>query len=392
MNSYRMRAPEPSATPLPDLPRGRGTASNPDSRFAQWTRGRDADEAAAARTAVVGEATQDTSSAPGATDEDDPGYTIVTALEVDRARSVITYNNSPDVPFDRSINPYRGCEHGCSYCFARPSHAYLGLSPGLDFETRLTWKPDDAAVLRTELAKPGYRCAPIALGVNTDAYQPVERRLGITRQILEVLAATRHPVSIITKSALIERDIDLLADLARDGLVHVMFSVTTLDDTLARRMEPRAARPARRLAAMARLAEAGVPVGVLFAPLIPALNDHELEAVLESAQAHGAQTAGYVVLRLPYELKDLFTEWLLHHYPDRARHVMSLVEQLRGGKLNDPRFGHRMRGQGVFADLYRQRLHRACERLGLTPRSLRRYDVSLFRPPSAGRQLGLFDA
>ncbi len=355
------------AIPLIPAARGRGSALRPDSRYAAWT-----------RTADTGDEPADESAIP-------------TTLEVERARSIINYNSSPDVPFDRSINPYRGCEHGCSYCFARPSHAWLGLSPGLDFETRLSWKPDAARLLRAELAHPGYRCAPIALGVNTDAYQPVERRLGLTRQILEVLAATRHPVSIITKSALIERDLDLLADLARDRLVHVMFSVTTLDDELARRMEPRAARPARRLEAMARLAAAGVPVGVLFAPLIPALNDHELEGVLEAAHAHGAQAAGYVLLRLPHELRALFTDWLHRHYPGRATHVLSLLEQLRGGRLNDPRFGHRMRGEGVFAELYRQRLRRNCERLGLTARLQHAFDLSRFKPPVDERQLRLFD-
>ena len=355
-----------AAAPL----RGRGIAARPDNRFAAWQRAAfdDGWDAAAG----------DAAPAPP------------TELFVDSARRVITFNRSPDVPFDRSINPYRGCEHGCSYCFARPSHAWLDLSPGIDFETKIAFKPDAAAVLRSELARPGYVCAPIALGVNTDAYQPVERRLGITRAILGVLAETRHPVSLITKSALIERDLDLLAGLARDGLVEVRFSVTTLDDELARRMEPRAARPARRLAAMARLAAAGIPVGVLFAPLIPALNDHELEAVLEAACAAGAESAGYVVLRLPHELKELFAEWLAQHFPGRAGHVMSVLAQLRGGRINDPRFGHRMRGEGVFAELYRQRLRKTCAHLGLN-RVRRELNVALFRPPTeAGPQLTLF--
>jgi len=350
--------------------RGRGTAACPDNRFAAWQRAPFDDG---------WDAAPDGSQAAPATE-----------LFVDTARRVITFNRSPDVPFDRSINPYRGCEHGCSYCFARPLHAYLGLSPGLDFETKIAYKADAAAVLRGELARPGYACAPIALGVNTDAYQPVERRLGITRQILAVLAETRHPVTLITKSALIERDVDLLAELARDALVQVMFSVTTLDDDLARRMEPRAARPARRLAAMGKLAAAGIPVGVLFAPLIPALNDHELEAVLEAARAAGAESAGYVLLRLPHELKAIFSGWLAQHYPGRAQHVMSVLAQMRGGRANDPRFGHRMRGEGVFADLYRQRLRRACARLGLN-RMRRELDVALFRPPAEpGAQLALF--
>ncbi|WP_230976128.1 PA0069 family radical SAM protein [Pseudothauera nasutitermitis] len=373
--------PEPPPASFTPVPRGRGSTLSPDSRYAAWTRIHDAEEALAAHGIAGADC-----------DDGEDGCNPATVLEIDRARSVLSYNHSPDIPFDRSINPYRGCEHGCSYCFARPTHAYLGLSPGLDFETRLSWKPDAARLLRAELARPGYRCAPIALGVNTDAYQPVERRLGITRQILEVLAATRHPVHVITKSALIERDVDLLADLARDGLAQVMFSVTTLDDELARRMEPRAARPARRLAAMARLARAGIPVGVLCAPLIPALNDHELESVLEAAQAHGARTAGYVLLRLPHELRELFADWLVRHYPGRARHVLSLIAQTRGGRLNDARFGHRMRGQGVFADLYRQRLQRACARLGLHARAMPVFDTTRFRPPAAdARQLRLFD-
>lgn len=247
-------------------------------------------------------------------------------------------------------------------------------------------------MLRRELAAPGYRCEPIALGINTDGWQPVERRLGLTRQLLEILAETRHPVSIVTKSALIERDLDLLADMARDDLVHVIFSITTLDPALARKLEPRAATPARRLAAMERLHAAGVPVGTLFAPLIPAINDHELETVLEAAHAAGSNTAGYALLRLPYELKDLFADWLDSHFPDRARHVMSLLRQLRGGELYDKRFGHRMRGQGVFADLYSQRMQRLAERLGLN-RSRRRLNTAAFRPPPRpgdDRQLALF--
>ncbi|ANQ85934.1 hypothetical protein dqs_2906 [Azoarcus olearius] len=351
-------------------PRGRGSAVRPDGRFLQWQR----------------EGFDD--GWPTAGDEDDTR--LATELRIDSAKTVITYNQSPDIPFDRSINPYRGCEHGCVYCFARPSHAYLDLSPGLDFETKLFWKPDAATVLRRELANPRYRCATIALGVNTDAWQPVERHTGLTRQILQVLAETRHPVSLITKSSLIERDLDLLADLARDDLVQVMLSITTLDDDLARVLEPRAARPARRLETLSRLRAAGVPVGVLCAPLIPALNDHELEAVLTAAHAAGADTAGYVVLRLPHELRQIFTDWLARHRPDRAAHVMSLVEQLRGGRSYDSRFGHRMRGTGVIADLYSQRLRRICRRLGLNE-SRRTLNTAAFRPPAADTpQLSLF--
>lgn len=356
----------------PAPPRGRGSRLNPGNRFAEWQRG-----------------TCDDDWAEGAAPEAESGNGPLTTLILDQTRSVIVRNQSPDVPFSQSINPYRGCEHGCSYCFARPGHAYLGLSPGLDFETKIVWKPDAPEILRKELAAPGYRCAPIALGISTDGWQPVERRLGLSRRLLEVLAETRHPVSIVTKSALIERDADLLADMARDHLVQVMFSITTLDPLLARRLEPRAASPARRLAAMDALHRAGVPVGVLFAPLIPALNDHELERVLEAARAAGAESAGYVLLRLPLELKALFEDWLHSHFPDRASHVLSLVRQLRGGQLNDSRFGHRMRGQGVFADLYRQRMQRTCERLGLNRKHLP-LNTEAFRPPARGPQMNLF--
>ena len=348
--------------------RGRGSAIRPDGRFLVHRR----------------DAFDD-----GWQHEDDAPAPLRTELFVDNARRVINYNSSPDIPFDRSINPYRGCEHGCVYCFARPSHAYLDLSPGLDFETKLFWKPDAPSLLRKELAAPGYRCAPIALGMNTDAWQPVERHTGLTRQLLEVLLEARHPVSLITKSALIERDLDLLAELARHDLVEVMISVTTLDDGLARRLEPRAARPARRLETIRRLHQAGIPVGALFAPLIPALNDHEMEAVVEAAHAVGARTAGYVVLRLPLELKDVFEDWLHTHVPDRARHVMSRIADLRGGRANDPRFGSRMRGEGVVAELYRQRMNRLHARLGLG-RSRRKLNTTAFTPPQQkGPQLTL---
>ncbi len=346
--------------------RGRGSTARIDSRFLEWQR------------------------AP----EDDgwdtpPADRPDTRVSSDRARTVITRNESPDVPFDRSINPYRGCEHGCAYCFARPTHAWLGLSPGLDFETRLSAKFDAAELLEAELGRQGYRCAPIALGVNTDAYQPVERELGITRAILQVLRAHRHPLVIVTKGALIERDLDILADMARDKLAQVMISVTTLDGSLARTLEPRAAAPHRRLALMASLADAGVPVGVLMAPVIPALNDHEIEAVLAAAADHGAATAGYVLLRLPSEVGPIFREWLAQHQPDRASHVLSLVQQMRGGRDNDPRFGHRMKGNGPIARLYRQRFALACRKLGLANRHVA-LDTTKFRvPPRAGDQLRL---
>jgi DNA repair photolyase len=262
------------------------------------------------------------------------------------------------------VNPYRGCEHGCVYCFARPSHAYLDLSPGLDFETRLYAKTNAAERLRAELAKPAYRCSPIALGINTDAYQPIERRYRVTRSLLEVFAECRHPVSLITKNAMVTRDLDLLAPMAEQCLVTVYFSITTLDNRLASRMEPRATAPHGKLRAMRELADAGVPVGVMVAPVVPMITDNELEHILEAAHAHGARAAGYVLLRLPHELKEVWREWLQLHYPDRAAHVMSLVRQMRGGKDYDSAFGTRMRGQGPFADLIATRFAKAHKRLG----------------------------
>ncbi|HET6435901.1 MAG TPA: PA0069 family radical SAM protein [Xanthomonadaceae bacterium] len=287
-----------------------------------------------------------------------------TRVTEERARSVLTRNDSPDVGFDQSVNPYRGCEHGCVYCFARPSHSYLDLSPGLDFETKLFAKTNAAERLREALAKPGYAPSPIALGINTDGYQPIERRYRVTRSVLEVLAECRHPVTFVTKGGLIERDLDLLAPMARENLVHVHFSITTLDNRLASRMEPRATAPHGKLRAMRALSEAGVPVGVMVAPVIPALTDHELERILEAAHAHGARSAGYVLLRLPHELKDLWREWLELHEPGRAAHVMSLIRQMRGGKDYDSRFGVRSRGEGPFAQLLAQRFAKAHARLG----------------------------
>jgi DNA repair photolyase len=322
---------------------------------------------------------------------EDAAQSIAQTVEPDRARSVITTNDSPDVGFDYSINPYRGCEQGCIYCFARPSHAYLGLSPGLDFETKLFYKENAAQILEGELAKPGYVPRPIALGINTDAYQPLEKRLEVTRGILTVLARCRHPVSLITKSALIVRDIDLLADMAKDNLVSAMFSVTSLSAEIKRTLEPRAASPQARLRAMKQLADAGVPVGVMVAPVIPAITDHEMESILEAAQQAGATTAGYVLLRLPWEVKDLFREWLAEHYPDRAKHVMSLINQARGGKDNDPNFGSRMRGAGPYAELLRMRFQVATRKLGLNPARMRlELDTALFRRPGpAASQLTL---
>lgn len=287
-----------------------------------------------------------------------------TQVAEERARRIISRNASPDIGFSQSVNPYRGCEHGCVYCFARPSHAYLNLSPGLDFETRLFAKTNAAELLRAELAKPGYVPAPIALGINTDGWQPIERRYSISRACLEVLRETRHPLSIVTKGSALLRDLDLLAALARDGLASVYVSVTTLDNGLSAALEPRAAAPHTRLKLISALREAGVPVGVLVAPVIPAITDAHLERILAAAREAGAQSASYVLLRLPHELKDIWREWLRLHYPDRAEHVMSLLRQMRGGKDYDSAFGTRMRGEGPFADLIALRFAKARRRCG----------------------------
>ena len=314
-----------------------------------------------------------------------------TTLSIDTARTVIIYNTSPDISFDCSINPYRGCEHGCIYCFARPTHSYLGLSPGLDFESRLFYKPDAPERLIEELRAPGYQAQPLALGINTDGYQPIERKLGLTRRLLEILAQHKHPVSIITKSALIERDLDILAPMARDGLISVAFSITTLDRELARRMEPRAAAPQRRLEAIRALHAAGVPVGVMVAPVIPVLTDPELEGVLEAARNAGARYAGYVLVRLPHELRDLFTGWIQEHFPLKAQHVLNRVREVRGGQLNDPNFGTRMTGQGEYAQLIARRFKLAHKRLQFTSWP----DLCserFFIPARRGDQLNLFDS
>jgi DNA repair photolyase len=323
---------------------------------------------------------------------DDPDLPpLRTEVREERARSVLTRNTSPDVPFDRSINPYRGCEHGCIYCYARPTHAYLGLSPGLDFETRLTAKPDAPALLEAALRRPGYRVAPIAIGTNTDPYQPIERQRGIMRGILEVLAAYRHPVTITTKSALVLRDLDLLSAMAADGLAAVALSVTTLDRALARRLEPRASPPAARLKAVAALAAAGVPAAVMAAPVIPGLTDHELESILEAGAAAGAGAAGFILLRLPVDVGPLFRDWLAVHAPDRAARVESLLRQCRGGALSDARFGRRMRGEGPVAELLSHRHRLACRRLGLVDGRAGTLRSDLFRPPPrAGDQLSLW--
>ncbi len=320
---------------------------------------------------------------------EDAAPPLDTSLQKETAKTIITFNRSPDIHFDRSINPYRGCEHGCVYCFARPSHAFHGLSAGLDFESRLFYKPDAPALLRRELSRPGYVPRVVALGVNTDAFQPVERRLGLTRELLKILADHNHPVSLLTKSALIQRDIDLIAPLAEKGLCRVGVSITTQDRKLARNMEPRAATPARRFDTVRALSEAGVPVTIMTAPIIPALNDHEIEDLLEEAAANGAKAAGFVLLRLPHELKDLFHEWLAEHYPDRAAKIVNLLREMRGGQDYDSRWFERGRGRGPYAELIARRFARAARALGLDkPRPPLRTD--LFRPPSPDpRQLQL---
>ena len=320
---------------------------------------------------------------------------LATTLTRDASRSAISWNTSPDIGFDRSVNPYRGCEHGCVYCFARPTHAYLGYSPGLDFETKLIFKPEIAELLEKELRKPGYAVRSMALGTSTDPYQPVERTLKLTRAILEVLDRFNHPVGIVTKSAGVLRDVDILSSMARRNLARVYVSVTTLDPVLARRMEPRAATPFRRLAAISELTRAGVPVGVMTAPMIPGLNDAELEKILEAASRAGARHAGYVLLRLPHELRQMFEDWLNTHYPDRARHVLSLIRETRAGELNDARFHHRFSGQGVYADLLLKRFMRAARKWGLDE-ARDGLDCTKFAVPNDGRkgfaetQLSLF--
>lgn len=348
------------------LRRGRGAVTNPAPRFDKqhlaafddgWSFLADAAEAPALRTTLI----------------------------PDQARSAISWNDSPDMGFDRAVNPYRGCEHGCIYCYARPSHAYLGYSPGLDFETQIVFKPGVAAHLERELSKPGYVAKPMVLGSNTDPYQPVDRTLRLTRAVLEVLERFGHPVSIITKSAGVLADIDILKRMAARNLVRVWLSVTTLDPALARIMEPRASAPARRLQAVAALSHAGVPTGVLAAPMIPGLNDAELERIMEAAHRAGARHAGYTLLRLPSELREMFTAWLNEHVPDRARRVLSLIRETRAGALNDSRFGQRFTGSGVYAELLGQRFDRSYRQLGFAARD--GLDTAQFAVPT--RQLSL---
>ena len=344
--------------------KGRGALSNRDGRFARYEHEPDVEALAAA--------------AAAAEDGIEPPKPV-TNLHIDSARTIIARNQSPDIGFDRSINPYRGCEHGCIYCYARATHSYLDLSPGRDFETEIFYKPNAVELLRAELARPGYEVSPIAFGTNTDPYQPVERQLRVTRGLFELLLAHKHPITIVTKGALILRDLDLLRAFAEQGLVAVHVSVTTLDDELKRRMEPRTAGPKQRLAMIRELSAAGVPTGVMAAPMIPALNDHELERILEAAAENGAGNAGYVLLRLPHEVAPLFVEWLHEHYPDRAEHVLSLVKQLRGGELYDSRWGTRQRGLGPFAALLKARFQKARRRYGLEREVALRCDK--FVPP-----------
>ncbi|WP_072506342.1 PA0069 family radical SAM protein [Phaeobacter porticola] len=315
---------------------------------------------------------------------------IETDIRMEQARTLISYNKSPDLPFDRSINTYRGCEHGCIYCFARPSHAYLGLSPGLDFETRLIARPNAAEVLRRELSQPRYKVAPMAIGTNTDPYQPCERDLGLTRACLEVLRDFSHPVAIVTKGTLVERDIDVLAALATRGLVRVGVSVTTLDPDLSRRMEPRAPSPARRLATIRRLSDAGIPVRIMTSPIVPGLTDHELEALLAAGAEAGADAASWIMLRLPREVSELWQEWLAEHVPLRAEKVMARLREMHGGRDYDPRWGLRMRGEGPYAEVIANRFKAACKRLGLIQKSpVLRCDL-FTKPAQVGDQLALF--
>jgi DNA repair photolyase len=348
--------------------RGRGTATNRTGRFEPLTR------------ETVDDGWDSAADLPP----------LKTEVTVEKPKTVITRNESPDISFDRSINPYRGCEHGCVYCFARPTHAYMGLSPGLDFETKLFAKVGAAQLLERELAAQGYTPRTIAIGTNTDPYQPIEREQRIMRQILEVLERANHPVGIVTKSALVTRDIDILGRMAEKGLAKVALSVTTLDPKLAREMEPRAAAPHRRLEAIRQLALAGIPTSVMVAPIIPAVNDPEIERILEAAHEAGAREAGYVMLRLPLEIRDLVREWLLEHHPGKLRHVLSLVRSTRGGKDYDGKWGERMTGDGPFAWLIGRRFELACERLGFNKRRAK-LRTDLFTPPrNSSEQLSLF--
>jgi DNA repair photolyase len=355
-----------------DPRKGRGAGVNPEGRFEN----------------VAREAFDD-----GWEQQEEDLPPLKTHVTAERVKSIITRNQSPDIPFTQSINPYQGCEHGCIYCYARPTHAYRNLSPGVDFETRLFAKVNAAEMLREELSRPGYRCEVIALGANTDPYQPIERERRITRGILEVCAEFNQPVAIVTKNAMIERDLDILAPMARKSLVNVFISLNNLDHELARRLEPRCSAPARRLKAMKTVSDAGVPVGVLVSPVIPFLTDDQIETALEAAWERGARQAGYTLMRLPWEVKELFQDWLERNYPLKAKHVMSRVQEMRGGRDNDPNFGSRMRGTGELANLLAQRFQKACARLGFNDNRMMRnstLDTTLFRAPARAGQLSLF--
>ncbi|HUC43551.1 MAG TPA: PA0069 family radical SAM protein [Candidatus Sulfotelmatobacter sp.] len=351
--------------PGPEPPKGRGSPVNPAGRFEPRSFEPVWDDLESARDEGLA-----------------GGVGPATELFVDTARTILTTNDSPDVPFDVSINPYRGCEHGCAYCFARPSHAYLNLSPGLDFETKIFFKPDAPRLLERELAKPGYVCKPIALGTNTDPYQPAERRLRLTRRILEILSSREHPFGIVTKSALVLRDIDLIGPAAARTQANVMVSITTLDPALAGCLEPRAASPGRRLETLRALSAAGIPCGVLASPMIPGLNDHELERILEASREAGATIAGFILVRLPHEVKEVFTAWLTTNVPNRKEKVLSAIRSTRGGALYDPRFGARMRGEGPYAEILARRFAVATKRLGFA-RERFALDTSRFRPVAA---------
>ena len=351
--------------------KGRGATINPEGRFENFTR----------------DAVED----GWFQEPDDAASKPKTVIAIEHAKSVISRHSSPDVGFMQSINPYRGCSNGCTYCFARPSHGYLGLSPGIDFETRLTVKVNAAAKLREEFAKPSYKCEPLTIGVNTDAYQTIERDYRVTRSLLELCYETDHPVSLITKCSLIERDIDLLASMAKKRLVSATLSITTLNHDISRHMEPRATAPARRLVTVSRLSEAGIPVNVNIAPVVPFITDHELESIMEASAKAGAISVGYVLVRLPWEVKDIFRAWLEEHFPLKAAHVMSRIHEMREGRDNDPEFGTRMTGTGLFAELLRQRFEKACKRFGLNEReSVFDLDTSLFRRPDLHGQASLF--
>jgi DNA repair photolyase len=353
----------------PTIIKGRGALSNPEGRFDHR------------RSEIVDD---------GWGEDPRPDTSPKTELFADKTRNIIARNQSPDVPFDQSINPYKGCEHGCVYCFARPSHAYLDLSPGIDFETKIFYKTQVPARIVEALSRPGYVCSTIALGANTDPYQPVEKRLRITRQILATLLEWRHPVSIVTKGALILRDVDLLAELATLSLVSVKISLTTLDNSLKTTLEPRAAGPAARLRCIRELTSAGIPVGVLMAPVIPGLNDTEIEDIAAASAAAGARSIGYVLLRLPYEVKDLFKEWLDTHAPERAGRVMQLLREMRGGREYDAQWNQRQTGTGPLADLLRRRFELARRRHDLDGARMPALSTDLFRDPNAPRQIGLF--